>query len=138
MTGRAGLDDPGGGLGERGSGTVMAVGVVGVLSVLLVAGVLIAAAVVAGQHARTGADLAALAAAGELMVGADAASACNSAGRVAESNGATLVRCTVTAAPASFDGLEISLPQVRVTVDRLVGVRGWVASAQAVAGGTLP
>src|SRR5690606_36048405 len=65
---------------ERGSGTVLAVGVVSVLATLLLAGALVASVAVTGQRARTAADLAALAAVGEALTGAPQDRACKGRG----------------------------------------------------------
>ena len=53
---------------ERGSGTVLALGLLGVVGVLLLAGVLVVSLAVGGQRVRTAADLAALAGAAGLLV----------------------------------------------------------------------
>lgn len=83
--------------GERGSGTVLALAASGVLAVLLVAGLALASAVAAAHRARTGADLAALAAATSVQSGEGAASACSRAASVAAANAARQVTCTVGA-----------------------------------------
>ncbi|MGA4923262.1 Rv3654c family TadE-like protein, partial [Bacillus subtilis] len=77
--------------GERGSGTVLAAGLVAVIATLLLAGLLVAAVAVAGQRARTAADLAALAGAGEAVTGADEVRVCEVARQVAARNGAGTV-----------------------------------------------
>lgn len=79
---------------DRGSGTVLAAGAAVLL--VLVTGVLllVGAALAGSSRARTAADLAALAGAGELLRGARG-SACATAGTVARDNGAELLSCTV-------------------------------------------
>jgi secretion/DNA translocation related TadE-like protein len=116
-----------GGAGERGSGTVLAVGLVGVLASLLVAGLLVAAVATTGQRARTAADLAALAVAGQAVAGAASEVACATGEEVAARHGATVVSCTVAAAPEG-------LPQVEVAVSAPVQSTPWVARARASAG----
>lgn len=113
---------------DRGSGTVLAVGLVGVLATLLLAGLLVAAVAIAGQRARTAADLAALAAAGRTLEGNGAATACATAGDVASLHGATLVTCTVG---ADAQGLPRTVVEVRTEV----GGTSWRATARSAAGG---
>lgn len=124
--GRAVVRRPGG--GERGSGTVLAVALVGVLATLLLAGALIAAVVVTGLRARTAADLAALAAAAETVAGSSQGGACGVAGEVARRNGADLTACRT--------GIDAAgLPRVEVTVARTTPGDRWTVSRRAVAGG---
>lgn len=113
---------------ERGSGTVLAVGLVGVLAALLVAGLLVAAVALAGQRARTAADLAALAAAGRSLEGFHPAGACAAAGRVVAGHDAVLAACTVE---VTAEGL----PRAEVEVRRSVPGTSWTATARAAAGG---
>lgn len=121
---------PGRGRGgrERGSGTVLAVGLVGVLATLLVAGLLVAAVAVTGQRARTAADLAALAVAGRTLEGLDPARACAAGGRLVAAHGAVMASCTV-------DVTREGLPRVEVEVSRDVPGTSWTATARAAAGG---
>lgn len=77
--------------GDRGSGTVLAVGVVAVLLSLTLAVLAVVAAVVAGHRARAAADLGALA--GAVRYQQDPASACAESGRVVALNGAALESC---------------------------------------------
>ena len=116
---------------DGGSGTVLAVGVVAGLVTVLLAALALVAVLVAGQGARTAADLAALAAEGQLVVGADAGTACGAAAEVAGRNQARLVSCTTVAAGAE------PWPRAVVTVIRAVPGLRWEASARAVAGGVL-
>lgn len=114
---------------DRGSGTVLAVGVVlGLVSVLLLALGLVAV-LIAGQQARSAADLAALAAAGEVVSGSGEGSACSAAARVAQENGADLERCTTEVRRSE------PWPRVSLTVSRAVTGTPWRASARAAAGG---
>ncbi|MBT0767361.1 hypothetical protein KIH74_00410 [Kineosporia sp. J2-2] len=83
---------------DRGSGTVLMIGLVGVAAVLMAALLGLGGAVVARHRAGAAADLAALAA-------VDSGEGCAAAGRVAAANGARLAECD----PAA-DG------SVRVTV----------------------
>lgn len=113
---------------DRGSGTVLAVGVVAGLAVLLLAALLLVSALVAGQQARTAADLAALAAAGVLAQGGAADQGCARAGEVASRNGSSLTAC----------GTELRAghpwPAVRVTVSRDVSGTPWSVTSRAAAG----
>lgn len=95
MTGRHGrgclhLGDP-----DRGSGSVLVVGVVLALLVLTAGGLVVGSAVVASGRARTAADLAALAGAAALQRGSSSGGACAEAGRVASANGSRLMGCAV-------------------------------------------
>jgi len=99
--------------GDRGSGTVLLVGVVAVAVALLAAMALLVGAERARAGAQAAADLAALAAAARLVDGAAAGGPCAVAAAVATRNGARLVACrpgdggvvTVTAArPAAGVG----------------------------------
>lgn len=106
----------------------MAVGLVGVLASLLVAGLLVAAVALAGQQARTAADLAALAAAGHAMVGGEETGACSAGSDVAARNRAVLVECQVVPTDSG-------LPRAEVTVRKDVPGTPWTATARAAAGG---
>jgi len=81
--------------GDRGSGTIAAVGAAGVVLIGLTGGLALASAVHASHRARAVADLAALAAASALQRGAAPAGACGQALQVARSNGAGLRGCAV-------------------------------------------
>lgn len=120
--------------GEQGSGSVLAVGLVGVVSSLLLAGLLIADVAVAGQRARTAADLAALAAAGRVLQGADEEEACTAASAVATHNGALLTSCSLDVAGRQALG---GLPTVQVTAARDSGGGRWTVEARARAGGVV-
>ena len=84
MSRAAGLAD------ERGSGTMLMVGVLGVLLALGAAAIWAAGYVAAAHKARAAADLAALSAAVAIEAGADG---CAVARRVATGNGTTLSVC---------------------------------------------
>lgn len=119
---------------DRGSGTVLAVGLVGVLSTLLLAGLLVAAVAVEGQRVRTAADLAALAAAGRVLQGGAQGDACAAARAVAEGNGGRLVECALDPGGAGqVSG--VPLPAVEVLVARHVPDTAWTVRARARAGG---
>ncbi|WP_122261161.1 Rv3654c family TadE-like protein [Ornithinimicrobium cerasi] len=120
---------------ERGSGTVLAVGLVAVVSTLLLAGLLVAAVAVAGQQARTAADLAALAAAGQVVHGGDEPTTCAVARQVAERNGGGLTGCSVVGPAKAEPG---PLGTVEVVVTRPVAGTAWEVTARARAGGVLP
>lgn len=116
---------------ERGSGTVLAVGLVAVLASLLIAGLVVAAVAVTGQRARTAADLAALAVAGRTLEGVDPARACAAARPVLDHHGAALASCVVGRTP---DGL----PRAELRVRMAVPGTPWTATARAVAGAVQP
>lgn len=113
---------------DRGSATILAVGVVGGLATVLVAALALVSALVAGQQARAAADLAALAGAGQVVLGAEA-QACATARTVAERNGARAEACELR--PHGTD----PWPRVLVTVSRDVSGTPWAATARAAAGG---
>ena len=111
-------DDP-----ERGSGTVLALGLVAVLCLccLVVAGLI--GVVVANQRAASAADLAALAGADSAR-GLRSGDPCQAVHEVAAANGAQVIACSVP-------------PQLHAVVDVRVSypVRGpaaWLGEAQAV------
>ena len=106
---------------ERGSATVWAVALAGVLAAVGLAAVLVGAAVVARHRAASAADLAALAAASRAVAGDPAA--CATADEVAQANGAALTTCAVG------DGAVV---EVTVEVGVLLGPLG-TRSASAVA-----
>ncbi|WP_131103487.1 Rv3654c family TadE-like protein [Ornithinimicrobium sufpigmenti] len=117
---------------DRGSASVMAVGVVAGLAAVLVAALALAAVLVAGQQARTAADLSALAAAGQVLTGAGRDRACAEADAVAARNGGRLERCELRLAPGQ------PWPTVLVAVRRDVARTPWSLTARAVAGATSP
>jgi hypothetical protein len=116
---------------------VLAVGLIGVISTLLVAGLVVAAVAVAGQRARTAADLAALAAAGAAVTGADAATSCGVAQELAAHNGAVLATCALLH-DTDQTGAGLTLPAVEVTVTRQVAGTLWNVAARSRAGGVPP
>lgn len=113
---------------ERGSGTVLAVGLVGVLASLLVAGLLVAAVATAGQRARTAADLAVLAVAGRTLEGHPVGDACATGARIAAAHDVSVVDCQASTTPEGF-------PRAEVEVTAQVRGTPWVARARAAAGG---
>lgn len=80
---------------DRGSATLIAVAMMAVLMAVTVGGFYIGSAVIARHRAQAAADLAALAAAGALPAGADAA--CGRASVIANGMGVDVVDCTVQA-----------------------------------------
>lgn len=114
---------------ERGSATVLVVGVVVGLVTMMVTGLWLVSVLVAGQQARTAADLAALAGMGRIVEGFDASRACAHARTVAGDNGATLTGCRHELTGSDPWG------QIRVGVESAVPGTPWTASARAVAGG---
>lgn len=108
---------------ERGSATVVTLGVIASVLMLTISGLLLASAVLASHRARAAADLAALAAAAVLMQGGTEPAACGSAARVAALNHGRLEQCMASGT------------EVRLTVDVLAGMKGvGVASARSRAG----
>lgn len=75
---------------ERGSGTLLVVGVMAVVGVVAMAAMVAAAYLVAGHQARAAADLAALSGAAAY---AEGRSPCPAATRLARTNGARLTSC---------------------------------------------
>ncbi|WP_298749074.1 Rv3654c family TadE-like protein [uncultured Serinicoccus sp.] len=116
---------------DRGSAVVLVIGVVGGLVTVLVLALGLVAVLVAGQQARTAADLASLAAAGQLVQGADDPTACALATRVSEQHGVELRGCTVTRQGVS------PLPEVTVDVERAVAGTRWAVGVRARAGATI-
>lgn len=80
---------------ERGAAVVLSVAVIGVLTAVTVAILVVAGAVTASHRARLAADLAALAGARRLQAAVSAESACREARRVASLNDAELRTCAV-------------------------------------------
>lgn len=111
---------------DRGSGTVIGIGLVGVLSTLLVAGLLVASVAAAGQRARTAADLAALAVVGQVVSGDTPESGCALGAEIAAAHGTALGACQVV----DREGL----PAAEVEVTRQVPSTSWVVRARASAG----
>ena len=104
---------------EEGSGSILAVAILGVVLLATSAIVPLAAVVSARRVVAGAADSAALAGA-SILAGISAGSACDSAAGVARANGATLAECTV-------EGQVISVRLHSV-------VLGFSMSAEAVAG----
>jgi secretion/DNA translocation related TadE-like protein len=121
VTPATGIHRPGS--GERGSATVVMLGVVAAVLTLTVSGLLLSSAVLASHQARAAADLSALAAAGALLKGEPSPAACRSAGLVATANHGRLQRCVAVGMQA---WISITVP---------AGMRGLgVASARSRAG----
>lgn len=99
--------------GDRGSGTILAVGAIAALVSVTVVLLQLGTAVSTRHRAEAAADLGALAAASHALDGVE--SACGQAGLVAERMGAVLAECR-------FDGWAA---QVSVTVAGPVSIAGW-------------
>ena len=106
---------------DRGSATVVLLGVIGAVLVVTISGLLLASAVLASHRARAAADLAALAAAGVLMRGEPASAACSLAAQVAAANHAQVLQCVasgsevrlVAAVPAGVKGVGVATARSR-------------------------
>jgi secretion/DNA translocation related TadE-like protein len=110
-------------LDDRGSATVVMLGVISVVLMLTVSGLLLASAVLASHRARAAADLAALSAAGVLIRGAPVSTACESAAQVAAANHGRVQRCIASGR------------EVRLSVTVPAGLRGLgIATARSRAG----
>jgi len=95
---------------ERGAGTVLALGLTASLLILLTMALVAGAALTASNRARSAADLAALAGAGELLLGRDESQACRVAAEITRRNGARLERCSTTPG-GEIAGAGASAPQ---------------------------
>lgn len=111
---------------ERGSATVLGLGVILLLLSVLSALLLLGAAVQGSLRARAAADGAVLAGASVLLRGGDAGAACAAAGTLAAANGARLISCD----PEQAGPSTTAVLRVEVAVEVPV-LRG--ASARAVA-----
>lgn len=109
---------------QRGSGTVLALGLIAVVLLALVAVTAVGQVALARSQSRTAADLAALASAGELhgVHPASAGGPCGRAERTARANGATEANCRIEG--------ETTRVEARVAVR---GPWGWGRPAHAVA-----
>jgi len=108
---------------DRGSATVVMLGVIGAVLLLTISGLVLASAVLASHRARAAADLAALAASGMLMRGEPASAACAAGAQIAAVNHARLQQCIASAT------------EVRLSVAVTAGVTGvGVATARSRAG----
>lgn len=108
---------------QRGSATVVMLGVIASVLMLTITGLMLASAVLASHRARAAADLGALAAAGVLMRGAPATAACQSAAEVAAKNQGLVQECITSGT------------EVRLKVSVVAGVTGvGVATARSRAG----
>lgn len=113
---------------DRGSASVLIVGVAVGLVTMLVLALGLVAVLIAGQQARSAADLASLAAAGQLAQGGSQDSACALAAQVAQRQAATVRSCQLLPAPGQ------AWPEVLVRVERVVAESRWTVTAQARAG----
>ena len=108
---------------DRGSATVVMLGVIGAVLLLTISGLVLASAVLASHRARAAADLAALAASGMLIRGEPASAACAAGAQVAAVNHARLQQCIASAT------------EIRLSVAVTAGVTGvGVATARSRAG----
>jgi secretion/DNA translocation related TadE-like protein len=117
----------GGGPADRGLATVWAALAVAVLVGVMAAGLDLAAAVACRHRAEAAADLAALAAAGEIPRGAEAA--CARAVQVAASAGARVVLCRVQ----NWDAIVEAEATVRLSLLGTVHARGRAHAGPAAA-----
>lgn len=116
---------------ERGSGTVLGLAAMGVVITVMAGLLMLGAAVLARQQAQSAADLGAVAGAQELKAGLPADAACARAASFVEGNGASMDKCSVSAAVNSAVGPAIT---VRVSKGVAVGPSSWVARVSAHAG----
>lgn len=123
------------GCGERGSASVLAIGVVALVGVLLLAGLAVAAVAIRGQQVRTAADLAALAAAGHLAGGGGRSEACAVASQVARRNDAVVTWCSVSDRDAAVG--QVAGPVVDLRATGEVAGTGWSVDALASAAGVV-
>lgn len=109
--------------GQRGSATVVMLGVIASVLVLTISGLMLASAVLASHRARAAADLGALAAAGVLMRGGPAIAACERAAQVTARNHGLVHECIASGT------------EVRLRVAVVAGMTGvGVATARSRAG----
>jgi len=94
---------------ERGSGGILACGLVALTAVLILGTGRLAGGLVAVSRAHTAADAAALAAAGELAAGRTEADARRTASLTAAANGARVLRCDC-GGPAVTVHVSVTLP----------------------------
>lgn len=78
---------------EQGAGTVLVLGIIGVIASVTITLTLLGGALVAAHHARTAADMGSVGAARMLQVDDDTARACSQAALLVEANGAHLRGC---------------------------------------------
>jgi secretion/DNA translocation related TadE-like protein len=119
---------------DRGSASIWLLACCALLLVVAFAGTVRAAAVVVRHRAESAADLAALAAAGQIGV---SDGVCAAAARIAMANGATVVRCQPALAPGGRSGSVTVRLTMRVRLP-VVGSREVVASARAGRDAVMP
>ena len=112
---------------ERGSASIWVVACCALLLAITFASTMRTAAVVARHRAESAADLAALAAAGQIGV---SHGICPAAVRIAAANGASVQRCAPSLAPGGRSGTVTVWLSMRVWLP-IVGSRQVVASARA-------
>jgi secretion/DNA translocation related TadE-like protein len=113
---------------DDGSGAVLVLAATGAVLSVLVAALAVAGALRAAHSARGAADLAALGAAQESVLGAPPPRACEVAAVIATRNGARLTACTVTGAAVVTVETEAAVPL------RLSGLSPSVLGGRARAG----
>ncbi|WP_082571369.1 Rv3654c family TadE-like protein [Agromyces sp. Root1464] len=115
---------------ETGAASVVAVGIIGAMTALAVALLVLLGVFVASQRAANAADAAALAAA-DAMSGAVAGVPCRLAGAVAARNGARLDACEGDGAAASVTVVVEAVPGIAVTASARAGPPGWAGQPSA-------
>ncbi len=96
--------------GDRGSATVLAVGLIAVLLTVTVAALVVLGAIRSLHVARASADLAALAGAGHLQEEGDPGAACREAERIAARQHATVDACAVGAGEVVTVTTSVGIP----------------------------
>ena len=119
---------------DRGSASIWLLACCALLLAVAFAGTVRAAAVVVRHRAESAADLAALAAAGQIGV---SAGVCAAAARIAAANGATVLRCRPVLASSGRSGSVTVWLTMRVRLP-VVGSREVVASARAGRAAVVP
>jgi secretion/DNA translocation related TadE-like protein len=114
---------------DQGSATILVVAGLGVLMMLLLSALGVAAAVIASHRARSAADLGALAGAVSYQGGLGAAAACARAGEMVARNAAQLVSCEVDDEGALL--VTVAAPVAGPT--RFIQALGWPGAAAPMA-----
>ncbi|AKU18126.1 Rv3654c family TadE-like protein [Luteipulveratus mongoliensis] len=96
---------------DRGSGSLLMVGIAGVTLILMAGAMVLVSVVHASMRARTAADLAALAAADRVLNPRPDSDPCAAAGSLAQANGASLLSCATGAEDVVVTvGVPVSTP----------------------------
>lgn len=117
---------------ERGSATVLGLGVIALVLTMWIAALVLGAVVLGSGRARTAADLAAVGGAQVLLHGAQESAACTRAAEVAQANGADLTSCSVSVAVAGQG------PSIEVIVQVATGLSSWPAVRARAHAGLVP